>query len=646
MLDHPLVVEIEINSGCNLSCSYCPNSLEGYPTKFEMSSELYTLLLNQLAEKGYKGKLAFNFYNEPMLAKKFDWFIEEARRVLPNSFLSLYTNGTKLTSTSVIQKVLSLGIGEIIVTKHEQVKNLPLEKYYSSLSSSMQSKISLKGFEDISLTNRGGSLDLNSTKSGKGQVCSVPSTMTTVTYNGDILSCFEDVHRTKVLGNIQKQNIIEIWNNDVSRKFKNDLKEGKRELYSVCENCNRLDEVEGNSSMDKHFIDKEEADAVAELLYSGELFRYQKQDGLCRKFEKKLADKFGVKYAHLVTSGTNALVCSLIAGGVGSGDEVIIPSYTFIATASAVLMSGAIPVVCEVDEDLQLDISHAKTLISEKTKAVIPVHMDGFACEMDLLLKFSKENNLIVIEDACQSLGGTYKGKFLGTFGDFGCFSFNKDKIITSGDGGVVLTNSREMYEKICCISDGAFSISPHHKDFFQEYTPALGFSMRVSEITGAILNIQLKKMDKILLRYRERKKIIQDHLENIDGVTLRYGSDKQGDCGIILYLGCEDAEMCATLGRELRNRRIAAIPPSMRPGHVVWKWGKMLNKESFFDERRNPYCLTDKKYDYSAFNFLSSMENVTKILRVEIDVHWTIDETQRIAELIKESVITSRRSK
>ncbi|ATH09142.1 hypothetical protein BIY24_14680 [Halobacteriovorax marinus] len=389
--------------------------------------------------------------------------------------------------------------------------------------------------------------------------------------------------------------------------------------------------------MDKHFIDKEEVEAIAEILYSGELFRYQSGEGLCQKFEKSIAEKLGVKYAHLVTSGTNALICSLIASGVGEGDEVLIPSYTFLATASAVLATGAIPVVCEVDEHLQLDLHHAKTMISDDTKAIIPVHMDGISCDMDNFQKFAEDNSLVLIEDACQSIFGTYKNKFLGTFGDFGCFSFNKDKIITSGDGGLVVTNSREMYEKICCISDGAYSISPHHKDFFTEIDPFLGYSMRVSELTGAMLNIQLKKADLILEKYRERKKIFTDKLSDLKNIKVLCGSDPQGDCGITVYLSCSETNLCNELGKYLRSKRIIAVQPSMRPGHVVWKWGKLLNKSAFLDQRRNPYLKSPKNYDYSAFNYLSSMDNISKTLRIEIDIHWSLEEVESIVAAIKE---------
>ncbi|WP_372654771.1 aminotransferase class I/II-fold pyridoxal phosphate-dependent enzyme [Halobacteriovorax sp.] len=639
MNKHPLVVEIEINSGCNLSCSYCPNSVEGYPSQFEMDKSLFTSLLNQLKSRDYKGKISFDFYNEPMIAKDFDWFIREAKSILPNTFLSLYTNGTKIVSKECLVDILGQGIGEIIITKHEQVKKLPIESFYSELDSLTQAKVSLKGFSELNLTNRGGSLDIDNNISGKGKACSVPRLMTTVTYDGNVLPCFEDAYRTEVLGNIKEENIIDIWNNSKSCTFKNDLENGNREKYSICDKCNRIDSCEGQRNMDKHFLDDKEVEAVSKLILSGDLFRYKKEDSLCRKFEKDFADKIGVKYAHLVTSGTNALVCALIAAGVREGDEVIIPAYTFVATASAVLTAGAIPVVCEVDKNLQLDLSHAATVLSDRTKAIIPVHMDGFSCDMRKIQEFSSQNDLIIIEDACQSIGGNYNGKFLGTLGDFGCFSFNKDKILTAGDGGIVVTNSLEMYEKICCISDGAFSFSPHHQDFFSEFKPALGYSMRVSEITGAMLGIQLTKMDMILLRYRERKSILQKSLEDIPYVHIPFGADREGDCGINVYISCEDAHKSAELGKALRDKRIPVLPPSLRPGHVVWKWGKMLNKDAFFDNSRNPYAKSDKKYDYSAFNFISSMENVSKTLKLEVDIHWTIEETHRLAELIKESI-------
>ncbi|WP_127718489.1 aminotransferase class I/II-fold pyridoxal phosphate-dependent enzyme [Halobacteriovorax sp. HLS] len=641
----PLLIEIEINSNCNLACSYCPNSIDGYSSSREMDLELYTKLLLQLKEKGYKGKLAFDFYNEPMDTPNFDRFVELAKKTLPSSFLSLYSNGTKILNKDRLVDIIDKGICEIVITKHEAIKKLPIESFYDDLELSIKSKVSIRDYQNLVLTNRSGSLKVGEKGDFSKHSCSVPSLMFTVTVDGDVLPCFEDAYRKHSLGNIKSDNVIDIWNSKDSHQFRCDLKTGQRQKYEICKDCNRLDADNTKLNRDKHFLGDEEIVAISQVLRSGNLFRYQSNDGLCTQFEKAMANKLGTSFAHLVTSGTNALVCALVAAGISPGDEVIIPSYTFVATATAVLICGGIPIIAEVDHTLLIDISSIKGLISERTKAIIPVHMDGLCCDMDSIMEISKQNNLKVIEDAAQAKGGLYKGRYLGTIGDFGCFSYNKDKILTAGEGGLVITNSRENYEKLCLISDGAFSFSPHHSNFFKHQSPFLGFSMRVSEITGAILGVQLEKMDRILERYKHIKEIFNMNFINNSLVRNSCGHDPQGECNINIMLECDGPNVASILGNLLRERRIIAAPPSIRPAHVAWKWAKLLKKDPFLVSARNPYLLTDKKYNYNSFNYLNSINNVARTVRIEIDIHWSDEEITKVSELINEAVEITKRS-
>jgi 8-amino-3,8-dideoxy-alpha-D-manno-octulosonate transaminase len=640
MSKHPLIVEIEINSNCNLRCSYCPNSIEGYASTKEMNKSVYETLLKQLKDEGYKGKLAFDFYNEPTDTPSFDWFVSTANEILPNSFLSLYTNGTKILDRKMLEGMIDNGVDEILITKHEGIKKLPIESFYHDLAFSVKSKVTVRSHDDLTLTNRSGTLNVGTTEDYSSSPCSIPAMMLTVTVDGDVLPCFEDAYRKEVLGNIKEHNVIDIWNNPKSNEFKCELAKGNRSNFDICKNCNRSDKDLSKLKMEKHFLGDEEVDAISKVLKSGELFRYQSKQSLCQQFENGISKKFNTPYAHLVTSGTNALVCSLMAAGVSKGDEVIIPSYTFVATATAVLMSGAIPVVCDVDETLLIKPESINNLITEKTKAIVPVHMDGLACDMDSIMSIAKDNKLIVIEDVAQAKGGMYKDKYLGTIGDFGCFSYNKDKILTAGEGGLVITKTRENYERICCISDGAYSFSPHHQNFFKEIEPFLGFSMRVSEITGAILNIQLEKMDLILKKYRKLKLIFNEQFIDNSIVKNSLGHDFHGDCGICILLNCNDPKIAAAIGSRLRDNHIIAAPPSIRPAHVAWKWGKMLKKNPFFHQSRNPYEAVEKEYNYSPFNFLDSINNVAKTIRIEVDIHWSESEMKRLVQIVNDTII------
>ncbi len=396
---------------------------------------------------------------------------------------------------------------------------------------------------------------------------------------------------------------------------------------------------------DKHNLGIEEIEAVSRVIRSGKLFRYQNQPGECRKFEESFARKFGANYAILVTSGTNALVAALLASKIGAGDEVIIPAYTFVATAAAVLNVGAIPVVVNIDQKLGINVDEIGNKITSKTKAIIPVHMDGMSCDICSVIDIAKKHNLIVIEDTCQAMGGTNTGRHLGTLGRFGCYSLNMDKIITCGEGGIVVTNSREDYETLCCVSDSAFSFSPHHADFFKAILPTLGQSMRASEISGAIAREQLKKIDLILNNYRQLKnEFLSFFYDQKDrSFTIINGYDRAGDCGTSVHLLCNNPIAANDLGKKLRENGIPAIPPSMRPAHIVWKWSHMLGKRSHVNTANNPYLLSKFDYDhsYEKFNYLETLDIVSRVLKFEIDFAWTLEDANKKANLICDLVRT-----
>jgi radical SAM protein with 4Fe4S-binding SPASM domain len=638
---HPQGIEIEINSHCNMACDYCPNSIDSRIEQGEIEFDLYLKIMNQLKEKNYKGQISFSFYNEPLLCTNFNKIIEATHKYLPDCFMTLYTNGTLINSQKRAIELINLGIGEIIVTKHEDVKNFKFENVYHELPDKFKIKYTLKSHTDLKLTNRGGSLKHLGLRASGNIPCRIPYIMMTVTIKGNVLSCFEDYKQENIMGNVKDENILDIWNNKSFSKFRKNLLAGKRHLYNICKNCNRIDEdlqEENEINLkykEKHFLGSEEINAVTKIIESGKLFRYQSTAGECSLAEKEFADKIDSKYALMVTSGTNALVISLAAAGIGPGDEVLIPAYTFVATAAAVVQVGAIPIVVNIDNNFGICLREIKEKVTNKTKAIIPVHMDGLCCDIEEIVMFAKNNNLVVIEDVCQAMGGKFKGKSLGTFGDFGCFSLNMDKILTSGEGGIIITNKKENYEKICSLSDSAFSFSPHHKDFFQEINPTLGFSSRVSEITGVIFREQIKKLDKILLEYRVRKEILVEIINGVDQFETFLGHDSVGECHISLHLRFKDAEASAIAGKKLRNYKIMASPVSMRPGHVVWKWSKILGERSHINNKLNPYLLSDKKYTYPVSDFLVSMDIIMCTLKLDINVNWSLEETKTIGEKI-----------
>jgi dTDP-4-amino-4,6-dideoxygalactose transaminase len=376
-------------------------------------------------------------------------------------------------------------------------------------------------------------------------------------------------------------------------------------------------------------LDRKEIQAVERVISSGNLFRYQAEESECLKAEKEFAQKLGADYAVLVTSGTNALVCALLAGGILPGDEVIIPCYTFVATATAVIQAGAIPVVVNIDGELGLSPKSVSEKIGPRTKAIIAVHMDGLSCDILSVQKLARSKNLLLIEDCCQALGGQVDGKSLGTFGDFGCFSLNVDKILTCGEGGVVLTNNREEYEKLCSFSDGAFSFSPHHKNFYKQTAPILGLSMRVSEITGAILREQIKKLDTVLLMLKSIKEFLLSDCLNLKNLKILKGYDAKGECASSIMIQCESIKQAKLLGDLMRKEGVKAFPPSLRPAHVAWKWTPSVSDDKNF---------LGKNINNVIVNYMESVDIISRTLRVELDLDWSEDDLKKLRKSINRS--------
>ena len=291
-------------------------------------------------------------------------------------------------------------------------------------------------------------------------------------------------------------------------------------------------------------IGEEEKAAVADVLNSQSLFRYQgpKFLGKVSAFEAAFAEKMGVKYAVGVSSGTSSLFVSLTAAGVGVGDEVIIPAYSWVATAAAVMATKAVPVLAEVDSSLTLDPNDFEAKITEKTKAVIPVHMRGISCRMTEISRIAKDRALVVIEDCAQSCGASYQGKKLGSIGDIGAFSFQLNKILTAGEGGAVTTNEKKLFERAVMSHDIAALWREKFWGKFESH-PFLGLNFRMNEITGAILLEQLKKLNRILTLTRKAKRALKEGIEGLDGIEFREIPDPEGDAGISLIFYLENHE-------------------------------------------------------------------------------------------------------
>ena len=239
------------------------------------------------------------------------------------------------------------------------------------------------------------------------------------------------------------------------------------------------------------------------------------------EFEEKFARYIGSKGAVAIQSGTAALHMALYELGIREGDEVIVPALTFIATINPILYVGAKPVIVDVDpETWNIDPEEVKKAITENTKAIIPVHLYGNPCNMDEIMKIAKEYNLYVIEDATESLGATYKGRQTGTLGDFGCFSFNGNKLITTGGGGMIVTDDKKRAEHIKFLVNQARDNSKGY------YHPEMGFNYRMTNIEAALGLAQLERIDKFLEKKRNFRKIYQKVLGELSYIRFQQEYD------------------------------------------------------------------------------------------------------------------------
>ncbi|MEN9684976.1 MAG: hypothetical protein RLZZ28_762 [Bacteroidota bacterium] len=270
---------------------------------------------------------------------------------------------------------------------------------------------------------------------------------------------------------------------------------------------------------------EEERKEVNDVLETGILMRYgfdgpRKGIWKAKELEEAICKQFGSKYAQLTSSGTSALTTAMAALGIGEGDEIIMPSFTFVASFEAVLSVGAIPVLVDIDETLTLDPAAVRKAITPKTKCIMPVHMCGSMANLDALQAIASEHRLILLEDACQSIGSKYKGKFLGTIGDAGTFSFDFVKTITCAEGGVVMTNDKDIYTKSDAYTD-------HGHDHLgvdrgADLHPYLGYNYRISELHAAVGLAQIRKLDNFLAIQKKNNLALRKHLEQIPAISFR----------------------------------------------------------------------------------------------------------------------------
>lgn len=346
-------------------------------------------------------------------------------------------------------------------------------------------------------------------------------------------------------------------------------------------------------------IGQEEIEAVRRVIESGQLFRYRGgEGGETDHFEAEWAAAIGVKHAITVTSGTAALICGLAGLEIGPGDEVIVPAYTWIATAMAPIIVGAIPIMAEVDETLTIAPDDAERKITKRTKAIIPVHMSGFPANLDRIMAVARKHGLLVLEDSCQADGGSYKGRRLGSIGDAGAFSFNHFKIITCGEGGAVVTSDDKVWKRALIHHDTGCCFRGHGEGIDVPYF--IGTNFRMNEILSAILRVQLGRLEDILARLRREKQTMIGELSGMAAFRPSPSNDPQGDCGTTLGLLFEQPpEARAFIGR-LKDAGYDAGSAIESGSHVYTNWSPVIEKRGAHHPGRNPFLLCGYEVNYA----------------------------------------------
>ena len=386
---------------------------------------------------------------------------------------------------------------------------------------------------------------------------------------------------------------------------------------------------------------EEEREQVSHVLETGVLFRYgfdgaRKGHWKAKTFEDELARRLGVKYAHLCASGTAALSTAMAACGIGAGDEVIVPPFTFVATIESVLMAGAVPVFADIDETLCLSPEGLEAALTPATKAVVPVHMCGAMARIDEIKNICDQKGLILLEDACQSVGASYQGKALGSFGKAGCFSFDPVKTITCGEGGAVVTNDRDVY-----IAADAYADHGHDhigNDRGAEDHLILGANHRISELNAAVGVAQLRKLDWIIQTQRRNKTAIKSAMADIPGIAFRYLPDPDGDSATFLTFFMPDVETA--------RQAVKALAAAGVDGCFHWfdnKW-HYIRKWNHFHALQAPARLAVQTLancpDFRAISLPESDAIMQRAISMQIKLGWTQEQldqrTQATVKVLK----------
>ncbi|HQT02110.1 MAG: L-glutamine--2-deoxy-scyllo-inosose aminotransferase KanB [Thiotrichales bacterium 16-46-22] len=380
----------------------------------------------------------------------------------------------------------------------------------------------------------------------------------------------------------------------------------------------------------------EEKAEINQVLNQGFIFRYN-FDGVrnnvwkAREMEAMLCERMQTQHAHLVSSGTAALSVAYHAMGVGAGDEVIVPTFTFVASVEALVAAGAIPVFADVDDTLCLNPASVESKITSRTKAINVVQMCGSMADMDAIMAIAKKHNLLVIEDACQAIGGSYKGKPLGSIGDAGCFSFDSVKTITCGEGGGIITNNEMIYKNAHMYSDHGHDHIGNDRG--AEGHPIMGLNYRISDLNAAMGVAQLRKLDDMVAVQRKNKAKLKSALSQFSELSFRRLPDPEGDQGSFLTFMLPTEARTVEINQKLKDAGVdGCFYWYANNWHYIKNWPQIQN---MVGSAKLPIHLNDDLPDYTQLDTSASDAVMSRSISMLIKLNWTdADINQRIEKL------------
>lgn len=386
----------------------------------------------------------------------------------------------------------------------------------------------------------------------------------------------------------------------------------------------------------------QERKEVTDVLSTGVLMRYgfdAARNGHYKalEFEKTLCDITGSGFSHLCASGTAALGTAMAACGIGAGDEVIIPPFTFVATFEAVLQAGAIPVFGEIDETLCLNPDRLEAVMTPRTRAVVPVHMCGAMARIDEIRDFCGQKGLILLEDACQSLGATFQGKHLGRFGMAGCFSFDAVKTVTCGEGGAVITDDSKVYDLCHQYADHGHD-HLGGPDRGADGHPILGSNFRISELNAAVGLAQLRKLDRIIKLQRKNKQVLKDAMTDLPGISFRYLPDPFGDSATFLSFMLPTEAKARQAAKNLADNQVPCPYWYDNNWHYFRKWQHLKHMTC---AAPMAVQLCGHFPDYKTVDLPESDAIMKRTLSMQIMLSWTDQDLEQRIQAVKKAIMS-----